>query len=118
MKKYFLILLFFAASTAYSQKVYDTAIDTNATTHIVFYQVQDSTLADIWVCVVDSVSKVYKEGQWYLVDNSLESLFNFAFTQDENLADMKVYYVMDPKSAGWRNTAKRYLYINARRRYQ
>ena len=117
MIRIFLVSIFtIILSYGYSQKVYNATNDSTAKVHIVFYEVADSSQADLWVYRVDSVHQVYKEGQWFEINNSLVSLFNYRMTSDRNIADMKIYFVNDPKKAGWRTKSKRLLYLYARRR--
>jgi len=91
-----------------AQRIFMT--DSIANADIKVYVTTDSTAADLKVCVVDSVHKVYKDGIWYVVNQLQLSTLTVKMVNDPLDADIKIYYVTQPKKAGWIDTNKRFYY--------
>ena len=74
------------------------------------YVTTDVTKADLKVFLTDSVKKIYKNGIWYMT-NQLEQIdLIVKMVNNPLIANIKIYYVSDPKEAGWINPNKRFYY--------
>jgi hypothetical protein len=70
----------------------------------------DTIMADLYVCVVDSMKKVNKDGQWFYVSQTNMATLKIQVLSSPQKADLIICYVTDPKKAGWINPNKRFLY--------
>jgi len=70
----------------------------------------DTTMADLYVCVVDSMHKVNKDGQWFYVPQTNMAALKIQVLTAPQKADLVICYVTNPKKAGWINPNKRFLY--------
>lgn len=70
----------------------------------------DTTMADLYVCVVDSMHKVNKDGQWFYVPQTNMAALKIQVLTVPQKADLIICYVTNPKKAGWINPNKRFLY--------
>ncbi len=70
----------------------------------------DTTMADLYICVVDSMHKVNKDGQWFYVPQTNMAALKIQVLTAPQKADLIICYVTNPKKAGWINPNKRFLY--------
>lgn len=70
----------------------------------------DSLTADLKVCLVDSVKKVYKDGTWFMVNQYQMSNLSVMTVTNPLEADLRIFYVSHSKQAGWIDTNKRFMY--------
>ncbi len=107
-----LILIIFSVSitqfTMQAQRIFVT--DSIPKPDLKVFITSDSLTADMKVCLVDSVKKVYKDGIWFMVSQYQLSNLSVKFVTNPYEADLRIFYVSQPKQAGWIDTNKRFYY--------
>ena len=103
-----MILLLAAGVSIKAQRVILT--DSIGGPDVKVFVTTDTTMADLYVCVVDSMKKVNKDGQWFYVSQANMATLKIQVLSAPQKADLVICYVTDPKKAGWINPNKRFLY--------
>jgi hypothetical protein len=103
-----ILLLMLSYNITYSQRVFKT--NNKSESDVIIKVVEDEKTAD--VKIYEAVRRAEARGNkgiWYFEQKEKKAHKKIFFSQDENIADIKIFFVDKKYKSGWVNNNKRYL---------
>ena len=94
--------------TSQAQRIYLT--DSIPKPDVKVFITNDSLTADLKICLVDSLQKVKRDGLWFMVNQVQQSNLIVKVETNPLKANIRIYYVQNPRQAGWIDSNKRFYY--------